>query len=353
MAIDNPSIRRRILEPDPPPDTLDAALTAAVRLEALDITEDSISQATLLKSGGQYNLHQPVRSQSILAEGHGARCLSTDNASARMQALESNMAAIQAQLQELVSQQTVNRTSMSQNVLSPQADAGVPTPPQTSHWLPDNVQPSAPTWNRQSAPGGVFKGRGGGGRLPRDMCKLCHQQGHWARECPTKGAPPPNDSAGTSAITREVHSTSPASDTYIEISVKSKKYNVLTDTRSDRSLMPRRLMPGVSLQPSDIKLYAANGTEMRNLGTLVFKYQIGSMTLQSELVVSDEIDELIFGFYWLIMHQCILKNGLSMSVKKPERLCMRNSHANIRRVYVREDTLIAPGAEVNVPVSLA
>jgi len=39
VAIDNPAIRRRILERDPPPDTLDAALTAAVKLEALDSTE--------------------------------------------------------------------------------------------------------------------------------------------------------------------------------------------------------------------------------------------------------------------------------------------------------------------------
>ena len=41
-AIDNPSIRRRILERDPPPDTLDAALSAAVRLEALDAADSAL-----------------------------------------------------------------------------------------------------------------------------------------------------------------------------------------------------------------------------------------------------------------------------------------------------------------------
>jgi len=38
-AINNPSIRRRVLERDTPPTTLDAALAAAVRLEALDALE--------------------------------------------------------------------------------------------------------------------------------------------------------------------------------------------------------------------------------------------------------------------------------------------------------------------------
>ena len=42
VAIDNPAIRRRILERDPPPNELDAALTAAVRLEALDSTEQVV-----------------------------------------------------------------------------------------------------------------------------------------------------------------------------------------------------------------------------------------------------------------------------------------------------------------------
>ncbi len=44
-AIDNPSIRRRVLERDPPPDTLDAALSAAVRLEALDSAEATLASA--------------------------------------------------------------------------------------------------------------------------------------------------------------------------------------------------------------------------------------------------------------------------------------------------------------------
>jgi len=48
VATDNPAIRRRTLERDLPPDTLDAALTAGVRLEALDGRELEVLQSVFM-----------------------------------------------------------------------------------------------------------------------------------------------------------------------------------------------------------------------------------------------------------------------------------------------------------------
>jgi len=110
----------------------------------------------------------------------------------------------------------------------------------------------------------------------------------------------------------------------------------------------------VPLAKSDIKLYAANGTEIANLGTMVLRYQLEGRTLQTELVVSDEIDELIFGYDWLVAHECRwhFKERMVFVHERPVSLRTRHSRANVRRIYVREAVTIAPGTEVNVPVSL-
>ena len=150
----------------------------------------------------------------------------------------------------------------------------------------------------------VQKWAEGGGRLPKDMCKICHERGHWGSICPTKGTTPLEAEVEVATNAREVHSASQLSETYIEISVKGKKCNALNDTGSDRSLMPRRLVASALLKPSDIKLYAANNTEITNLWTMEFKYHVEGMAMRTELIVSGEIDELIIGFDWLIANEC-------------------------------------------------
>ena len=91
-------------------------------------------------------------------------------------------------------------------------------------------------------------------------------------------------------------STLPVSVAYLEITVRGKTCSALIDTRSDRSLIPHRLVPSVALQPSGTRLYAANGSEITNLGTMVLRYQIGLQTLETQLVVSEDVNELIFGY---------------------------------------------------------
>ena len=339
-AMNNPSIRRRILERDPPPDTIDAALTAAVRLEALDSTE-SDAPTTF------------ARTQSVAVGNEQVSFQRTNDT--RLKTLESSMSAIQSQLQALLDQ---GRTHSGAGANIPGLGPDPPLSTWTTPWTPPpppvadwqiNAASKSEEWRRTSAPGGTSRGRGGGGRLPKDTCKVCHQKGHWGNECPTKGA-----QQGHVASTREVRSVVKSSDSYVEILLRGRKLNALLDTGSERSLIPRRMVASVPLKPSNVKLYAANGTEIANLGTMVLKYQLEDINLQTELVVSDEIDELIFGFDWLVTHDCRwqFKERVIFVCGKPVGLRMRQSRANMRRIYVREDTVVAPGAEVNVPVSL-
>src|SRR5208282_6199455 len=88
--------------------------------------------------------------------------------------------------------------------------------------------------------------------LPRDVCKICRQPGHWARECPNGNGQPGSGGSSQSAPVREVYSRY-SSETYLDISVYGKTCPGLVDTGSDRSLIPRRLVPRAHLTPADTK----------------------------------------------------------------------------------------------------
>jgi len=113
VAIDNPAIRRRILERNPPPDTLDAAITAAVRLETLDSTELDFLQSGFMSDRNTVKSNTPqasARTQSVLVDSKKVPYSRADDE--RLKALESGMAAIQTHLQELMwYQKTVHRES--------------------------------------------------------------------------------------------------------------------------------------------------------------------------------------------------------------------------------------------------
>ena len=101
----------------------------------------------------------------------------------------------------------------------------------------------------------------------------------------------------------EVKSDNTVSETYIKIDVKGKCCCALVDSGSERSLIPRRLVASVPLKPTDIELFAANETPIKCLGTMVLRYCIGDQELQTELIATDDVDELIFGYDWLVEHE--------------------------------------------------
>ena len=71
--------------------------------------------------------------------------------------------------------------------------------------------------------------------------------------------------------------------------------------------------------------------EIANLGTMVLRYQLEGWTLQTELVVSDEIDERIFGYDWLVAHDCrwYFKECVVFVHETPVGLHMRHTRAKV------------------------
>jgi len=107
----------------------------------------------------------------------------------------------------------------------------------------------------------------------------------------------------------------------------------------------------VPLEKSDIKLYAANGTEIANLGNMLLRYHLEGMTLQTELVVSDEIDELIFGYDCLVAHKCRwhFKERTVSVHGRPVSLHTRPCGTDCRQRRMKKLVATRPGRSPNRP----
>ena len=194
--------------------------------------------------------------------------------------------------------------------------------------------------------------------LDRDTCGLCKQKGHWKRECPLREQNTHvagQVSSEPQAMISGVFGRPINAETYMEIMVNGKPAQGLLDSGCDHSIVPKRMVPTAVLFPTDLKLTVANGAELNVLGQMRLKFTVQGMPLYIDLVVSDQVDELMFGVdfltrvkaIWNFEKRELIINGVSIP------LLQRPSRANVRRVFVREEVIAPPLTQVNVPVRLS
>jgi len=234
-----------------------------------------------------------------------------------------------------------------------------------------NTQGSQPysgkkPWNKSS------RGRGGGSQGPSQgysqgpsqgasqgsprLCYKCGDPGHFQNRCPqnetstntSSGGPRP--AAGASSM----RWSTAVPETYLEIEVDNCKYTCLLDTGCDHSLIPLRLVPDLPLIPVDMDVFAANGTKINILGGLECKFKVNGKYLVTRVLVSDEVYEFMLGYDFLVDHgakwnfveKTLTINGEDVPLK------IRESRVGVRRIYVRDSTVILPNTEQNVPVKM-
>jgi len=102
-------------------------------------------------------------------------------------------------------------------------------------------------------------------------------------------------------------------------------------------LCPYRFCKNSKLLPIDVKLFAANDSEIKVLGKTRLTFSVEGVPTSADLVVTDEVTEFLLGMdfdcEWLVSKDHILIRGHSVPLaKSPQK-------ANVRCVIVRDYTL--------------
>jgi transposase InsO family protein len=113
-------------------------------------------------------------------------------------------------------------------------------------------------------------------------------------------------------------------------------------------------VPKVDLEPTNTRLYAANGNSIPVLGRMNLRFTLNNRPMQTEVLVSNRVDELLLGYSFLSQHGCTwsFADRVLYIQGVPVKLETRDSTANVRRIYVRDSVHIPPDVIVNVPVEL-
>ena len=155
------------------------------------------------------------------------------------------------------------------------------------------------------------------------VCHHCQSPGHIRRNCPDLAFRP--DSSGGNGNRRVNEGARPSessrsTDTvrsigkalYLKVQIGRRKFKGLLDSGSEVPLLPAVAAKGYRLGPSYRVLRAANGSEISVLGSLRLAVRVGSLYLNTDFIVSDQIQEVIFGMDWMNRHRCVLECGFEV-----------------------------------------
>ena len=86
---------------------------------------------------------------------------------------------------------------------------------------------------------------------------------------------------------------------YLNMMLNGRPQICLLDTGCELSIVLRSLIIDRQLEPSELKMKAANGTEILVDGRTSLTFELGSMKVDADVLVSDHVFEVILGYDWL------------------------------------------------------
>ena len=228
------------------------------------------------------------------------------------------------------------------------APANTPPWQQQRQWTRRPPVPGGSTYSRRAS------GRRPYDRVPRDTCSFCKQRGHWRVRCPilnSNANQAYTDDAyydgfgqntdfysAPSTVNVQAMSSKGLSDTYIDVSVRGRTVASLLDTGCERNICPLRLCKNAIISPVKAELFAANGSPIRIVGATRLFFEIQGMPLHADVFVTEEIDEMIFGYEFLVQNNCIWTFGqcqITLTANRsryitdnPKRLCAEFMYVN-------------------------
>jgi predicted aspartyl protease len=131
-----------------------------------------------------------------------------------------------------------------------------------------------------------------------------------------------------------------------------QKITCLLDTGCDMSVIGSRLLPNLSLEPTQHRLLAANHTAIPVVGDTTITFSVSGKQFSVRVVVSDIMEDLILGIDWLRKYRCRWDFGKNLIEIDgcAVRLHGRSQQNQLRRIYVAEDTLLPARQQQEVRV---
>jgi len=142
--------------------------------------------------------------------------------------------------------------------------------------------------------------------------------------------------------------------TYVEAELKGRKIPGMFDMGCEVSLCPYKFCRNAKLLPTDVKLFAANDSEIKVLGKKRLMFSVGGVPTNADLIVTDKVTEFLLGMdfmcandcEWLVSKGRILIRGRSvLFIKCPHK-------ANVRCVIVQDSNVVPADFAMAVPVKM-
>lgn len=136
---------------------------------------------------------------------------------------------------------------------------------------------------------------------------------------------------------------------------KTVTVDATLDTGSFYSVLPAKYVGAASLQPTNIKLVAANGSDISVLGRARIRFTVEGVRLYADVLVSNAVDEWLLGYDFLCENRCLWNFADAIiTVSGRELRLKRRCNLNYVRRVIASDNVVVPGnSAVHVPVKLA
>jgi len=242
-------------------------------------------------------------------------------------------------------------------VLSGQ-NAVPPLPPESMSWIPEGVPNGAPS-TTAGPPSSSHQPQAYAKRQPdaEHPCHVCQDTTHWARNCPHRkryGGREPRVNQQSTSNLNAMTASNRAADVYLRFVIGKKRGSCLLDTGCETSVIGRRLVPDLVLQPTSQRLYAANGTDIPLLGEATISFRLQDVPATAKVAVAESLGDLILRIDWMIANNCRwdFGRGLTMVQDQVLRLHNRPRQGLVRRIFVEQDIVIPAGHQRDISVNV-
>ena len=289
-ALEDPELRIRVL--DQQPTTMEQALAIVCRMQAYSNTTSGSASASKTEEADRR------RVKTVVAVTSPPQTVATYIDERRIAQLERTIADQQREIRQLKSNEAVaSHYNVGMQWTPPTGVQQQQQPIQQSNvgWYPYQASNGPSNWQQQPAmmemPNQSFqtatemngpekrywnrKQQNRQPRVDRETCRLCLTKGHWQNSCPLRLRQHTEMSNNTRTDTARTHIDETQqktvgtidgdcpSETFMSIIVNGVVMHGLIDTGCDHSVCGSAVLPpDIELKPTDIKLAAANGTNI-------------------------------------------------------------------------------------------